>query len=169
MKKNELQAGMIVTHRDGEKGMLFQSPRSNHYYIAYGYGPVTFLDNYTDDLCYYSNSSFPPEPKKLKPYPPKDIIDAEMPDINFVTGEQPYIPWLQFACKGEEPTAYAYEGIYTKMFESVEPLYNKLLHDPFRNLILRDPDVTPGLDKIIKGFEGIKRSVSDINWEGREG
>ena len=76
MKKNELQAGMIVTHRDGEKGMLFQSPRSNHYYIAYGYGPVTFLDNYTDDLCYYCNSSFPPEPKKLKPYPPKDIIES---------------------------------------------------------------------------------------------
>ena len=171
MKKNELRTGMVLTFRNGEKGILLRQAASGDGFITDGYRILSVLDRHTEDLRCFSIHPF----KKGSPptaRPELDIVDVSVPAELPGRKDRNPVQWMQVCCcYGEDPSPDEYAEMYTNTWFCSEHLFTDLYGALCRRFPDRKQDVTaiPGMDKIARAAQEIQRSVSDINWSRHRG
>jgi hypothetical protein len=171
MKKDELRTGMVVTLRNGEEGILLHQSASGEGFITDGYGILSVLDRYTDDLRYFSIHPFKKDSTPTA-RPELDIVDVSVPTELPDRKDRNPVPWMQVCCcYGEDPSPDEYAEIYTNTWFCSDHLFTDL----YGALCIRFPDkkqdimAIPGMAKIARVAQEIQRSVSDINWSRHRG
>ncbi len=171
MKKDELRTGMVVTFRNGDKGILLRGTASGDGFITGGYGILSVLDSYTDDLRCFSVHPF----KKCSPptaRPELDIVEVSVPTELPGRIDRNPVPWMQVcSCYGENPSPDEFSKMYTNTWFCSDRLFTELYGALCRRFSDRKQDVTaiPGMDKIVRAAQEMQFSVSDINWSRHRG